>query len=699
MWNPLKLLTAALSIFSGSAAAPLSTSRGKTLVTVSLEENEIDNFKENFEPSLAAENFFLATNHQNIGDIIKHLERDNFDQLVSQSHGRKVNSGSPIICLSEKNCFKITDIIEAVNKSPFINIRKFHFAACFIGSNFHDKTYLNNLNNSLKNGQVLYLHGDEYTGLYNYLEGRLQNIVNNDRYRIIDALIDSGESLIVATKVDNKLKTYKPKMFGRGDEGSILDEQVWSAENYQKHLIKIAKESHNFEQDHALVDGDKSFAVEKLTNEELTASMGKAFVMLLTKLSDNKEYKRIKNILSNNPEAFNFRGQKNITALMIASSEDNEEITKLLLERNSDNLNFQNKNGRTALMVASDKGCTKNAKLLLERNANPDLQDESGWTALMVASDKGYEAIAKLLLEGKANPDLQNKDGFTALMLASNKGYEAIAKLLIERKANPDLQDEGGWTALMLASNKGHEKIVKLLIEEKANPDLQNKYSWTALIAASRGSRKEIIGLLLEGKANPNLQDMDGWTPLMFASDINNEVITKLLLKNNANSDLQNRNGWTPLMFASDKGHEKIAKLLLEEKANPDLQNKNGCTALILASNKGHEKITKLLLEKNANPNLQDRDGWTALMYSGALGHNKIFKTLLEKGSDVKIRNKRQQNAGEVVLSARNVDAVKIIKNHLDEEARNKKESPQPKISASTISAVKERSNSRGEEL
>ncbi|KAI1127027.1 hypothetical protein F5Y10DRAFT_278351 [Nemania abortiva] len=125
------------------------------------------------------------------------------------------------------------------------------------------------------------------------------------------------------------------------------------------------------------------------------------------------------------------------------------------------------KDGWTALMFASFEGHDTITKLLLDNGAQVNIVEKDGWTALMVASDEGYDAITKLLLDSGAQVNVSNKDGWTALMLASQGGHDATAKLLLDYGAQVDISEDG-WTALMVASDHGHSTTAKLLLDHGA---------------------------------------------------------------------------------------------------------------------------------------------------------------------------------------------------------------------------------------
>ena len=89
--------------------------------------------------------------------------------------------------------------------------------------------------------------------------------------------------------------------------------------------------------------------------------------------------------------------------------------------------------GYPPLILASYNEQYEITKYLLDRCAEVDAQDTAGNTALMGVCFKGYQEIATLLLEYGANVNVQNYNGATALIYAATFNQTEIAKLLLRR--------------------------------------------------------------------------------------------------------------------------------------------------------------------------------------------------------------------------------------------------------------------------
>lgn len=116
------------------------------------------------------------------------------------------------------------------------------------------------------------------------------------------------------------------------------------------------------------------------------------------------------------------------TALIYAIQSRNIEMIDLILDNtntNTNNININNKNKEyinrlpkknlTALMWACRNNDDQLIDKLFEKGADPNIRGKNGETALFIAAEHGFnEPVNKLLYYG-ANPNIVNKDGETAL--------------------------------------------------------------------------------------------------------------------------------------------------------------------------------------------------------------------------------------------------------------------------------------------
>ena len=105
----------------------------------------------------------------------------------------------------------------------------------------------------------------------------------------------------------------------------------------------------------------------------------------LIKAADDRRWERVKRILNEGADVNGRGGNRNYTALMLASKYGELKIVKLLLEKGAD-INAKDNRGYTPLSEASIYGQLEVAKLLLEKGANVNAKDNDGVTCLLYTS-------------------------------------------------------------------------------------------------------------------------------------------------------------------------------------------------------------------------------------------------------------------------------------------------------------------------
>ncbi|KAK2795613.1 hypothetical protein FQN50_009719 [Emmonsiellopsis sp. PD_5] len=186
-------------------------------------------------------------------------------------------------------------------------------------------------------------------------------------------------------------------------------------------------------------------------------------------------------------------------ALKSAVESRHYEVAKLLLDHGVAANTPGEKNG-TALGIASRCGMEDIVVLLIENGADVNFQDDNENTAIHEAAFSGEENIVKLLIENGADVNAGRGRFGTALQAASLFGYEGIVKLLLDNGADVNCQDEDRApeqnSALQHASFQGHNKIVKLLLEKRPDIDAMGSRG-SALEAAYTAGHHDIVDLLL----------------------------------------------------------------------------------------------------------------------------------------------------------------------------------------------------------
>ena len=351
---------------------------------------------------------------------------------------------------------------------------------------------------------------------------------------------------------------------------------------------------------------------------------------------------------------------KQIQALLKASSRGNEKAVQFLLEQGAD-VNAQSGFRGNALQAASSKGHGKVVQLLLEKGANVNAQGGYYSNALQAASSKGHGEVVQLLLEKGAEINAQGGYYGNALHAASSKGHGEVVQLLLEQGADVNAQSGFRGNALQAASSKGHGEVVQLLLEKGASVNAQGGEHGNALQAASSKGHGEVVQLLLEKGAEINAQGGYYGNALHAASSKGHGEVVQLLLEKGANVDGQGGFYGNPLHTASCLGNEEVVQLLLEKGANVNAQGGRYGNALQAALFKGHKNIVQLLLENEVDVNAEGGEYGNALQAASYLGHEKVVQLLLKKGANVNAQGGRYGNALQAALSQAHKNIVQLL--------------------------------------
>ena len=519
-----------------------SVSSGKTLVVSNFpktaEKEEFSNYFSSFFEKNPDKVTHIA-NPLDINQILLELSSAKYDTIVVNTHGIESEVPMPIMNINLEASIALNDILEKINSAENAILNQIHLSSCFIGKNVNQllnpqSYYYCELNQNLQNNQLLFLHGDEYTGSIAKSYGdRLPHLITNKEYSIIEAFLDSGEGLNVIFKKDDQLKVFVAKTFGRNGE-------EWTLENYRSYLRQVADDAKKFEVRNDILSADaKRPDIKNLSDEELTKSMGDIFTNYFTKVLDKEDFDRAFQLID--------KGAK---------------------------LGLQNKDGWTALMFAIDKGHSNVAQSLIDKGAGLDIQNKEGYTALMFAIDKGHSDVARSLIDEGAGLDLQNKDGWTALMFAIYKGHSDVARSLIDEGARLDLQKQDGWTALMFSIYKGHSDVAQSLINKGIEVKLTQEFLAKSFTVALQ---KDIVDA----------------KQLNFLLELGVEINSLGTKENSEFLDRQDSEGYSLLMCAAQEGYTKLANLLLKSGASIGLTNKKGESAYKIAKENQHEEIAK----------------------------------------------------------------------------------------------------------
>ena len=128
-----------------------------------------------------------------------------------------------------------------------------------------------------------------------------------------------------------------------------------------------------------------------------------------------------------------------------------------LFEKGFDAPNIRDGKGNTLLMLASYNEQLEMTRVLLENGGDPQIANDMGQIPLAGAAFKGNTAMTKLLIEHGADVNAQMPDGKTPLMFAAMFNRLEIIDLLLEKGADVSLKSMDGATAQTMAQMMGAE--------------------------------------------------------------------------------------------------------------------------------------------------------------------------------------------------------------------------------------------------
>ncbi|MBL6664388.1 MAG: ankyrin repeat domain-containing protein [Rickettsiales bacterium] len=597
----------------------------KTLIIV--ENSILDNadsnltsFRKHYAQELAREDVIVVgtSSIQDFKDALD-AHQGEFDQVVIQTHGGKGDIPTMFFGEEWSQNLDVSDVVKIINSSAHGFIKRIDLASCFVGNNFdkicrkaRDTRYYQNLKESLQEGQVLYMHGDEYTGSTNKSYGkRLIGIIERN-YDIAEAILDSVESLNVVIKKKGILQSFDHQPFGR------LKGHTFDDKSLLRHLTYVGKRAIEFQKDFGIPIND----AYKRKFQELSSSpqyrhqyMANRFILDCVKEQDGDSFSMIENMINQGANV-NYQDDDGWTALMYGTGETKYSL--YLLFRGADP-NLTDKNGWTALMLSSAHGKIAHVKNLVQnKNTNLDCVDNSGRGALVFAIEQGHEDIAFLLLEAGANPNIVDREGYTPLMFAIDKNSrnDLIVKLI--EKSNIDTINAVAQsmdllrkrsTALLLAIHHSSVDIVKKMLERGADPNIRNDWGNNALIeAAIHGQFENLLAILESNVVDIDAQNSFGTTALLESIECYDHFKVQILLDRGANPNIATSTGFTPLMSAVRSGDINMVAYLLLHGANLKNIDDRGRTAADYARDLNFTEIVNLLHEDSVLISKEDKD-------------------------------------------------------------------------------------------
>ncbi|CAG8946888.1 unnamed protein product [Penicillium salamii] len=308
------------------------------------------------------------------------------------------------------------------------------------------------------------------------------------------------------------------------------------------------------------------------------------------------------------------------TALAVAASFSQLEITRLLLDSGADVNSIGTENGYTPLHHGSASLAELSlevVQLLVQHGADVTKASQGAMngqrTPLHLATYGGNKDVLRFLLEKGARVNAKDKEGLTALNSIKSDKKTEIARLLLEHGADMDLEDNNGQAPLQKAAANGRVEMVKLLLQHQDLGSEAEKWIRQAqFYNAVYDGDETTVELLLEKGIDMTMKDFRGQYPLHWAVEGGSLRVASLLLQNGADIDATDDYGWSALFIACDNTNEETMKFLLDKGADINIKGRmleqQYYTVLSLATTLGACQIVEMLLGRGASPQSAELD-------------------------------------------------------------------------------------------
>ncbi len=178
------------------------------------------------------------------------------------------------------------------------------------------------------------------------------------------------------------------------------------------------------------------------------------------KAIDNQDRGRVLQLIRDGVD-INVMNTENMTPLMYAASNNDEELVKALIDSKA-NLELCDHRGETALFYAGNLSDYKNGETALFHAGNLFHVDN------ISDYNKPENKVIALLLNAGANVNAQNKNGYTPLMISAGHGRNLIVDKMISAGADQTLKNDYGQ------SYENYFKEINMSYEKEQAPELEH---------------------------------------------------------------------------------------------------------------------------------------------------------------------------------------------------------------------------------
>ena len=270
----------------------------------------------------------------------------------------------------------------------------------------------------------------------------------------------------------------------------------------------------------------------------------------------------------------------------------------------------------TPVMLAARYNEVDVVEFLVERGALLEVQDDKGYTPLHQAVMGAKITNMLRLIELGAHVWSRNYEEQNVLHLAAEKGHTEALRLLLEHGISVNNTDCTGASPILLAAKNGHLQAIHLLLKHRGNLNSCDNKEWLPLHHGAKNQQTDIAKFLVECKGNVFAKTSDGDSVLHLTSRL------------------------------------ELVSYLVEQGANIHARDNVGRTPLDVAAGNGQADTGNFLLNRGASINSRDQYGNSALTMAFEGSYATIAETLIEKGCDLRLSNKEDPEAADILKSA-----------------------------------------------
>ena len=363
----------------------------------------------------------------------------------------------------------------------------------------------------------------------------------------------------------------------------------------------------------------------------------------------------------------NATNNKNVTALMLACVDMNEDAINVLLNAGADP-NIADDKGATCIHHAVFESCSKNVlEIIVNHGRDVNVTNKNNRTALLLACKEGNKDIINLLLNAGADPNIIDANGATCIHYAVVEGCSKdVLEIIVNHGADVNATDKNHVTALMLACVKGNKDVINVLLNAGADPNIADGKGATCIYhAVGEGCSKDVLETIVNHGADVNAKNKFNRTALLIACVKGNKDAINILLNAGADPNVTDYMGAACIHHVVGEGCSKdVLEIVVNHGADIDAINKTNATALMLACEKGKKDAIDVLLNAGANPNFADADGDTCLHY---IARNdcctEVVQAVISHGADVNVMNENNVTALMIACVRGNMHVINVLLN------------------------------------